>query len=111
MSKFLEFYNKINGDPVVTEEFKKIAEKYKLPAGVKISDLSNEVLTALIPVAEKAGFEFTVEEVKAYLKKSDEGELSDDELEAVAGGKNEVYETHNHYTIVCEAIGATTVNQ
>jgi len=87
MSKFLEFYNSINTDPAVGAEFKKIAEKYNIPPGASLIDFSDEVLAALIPAAEKAGFEFTLEEVKEYFKRSDGGELSEDELEAIAGGK------------------------
>ena len=47
------------------------------------------VKEVLIPVAEEAGYAFTLEELKAFEKGMClEGELSENELEAVAGGMN-----------------------
>ena len=88
MSKFKGFYDKINSDAEIGAEFKKVLEEQKITPGTPFEKFSEENLNALIPLAKKAGFDFTLDEVKAFLKSNAEGgELSDDELEAVAGGK------------------------
>jgi hypothetical protein len=87
MSKFTEFYIKLTTEPAVSAEFDKIIKDMKIPDGTPFADLNDEQISALIPLAEKTGFEFTLEEVKAYFAKMGNDELSDSELEAVAGGK------------------------
>ncbi len=40
----------------------------------------------IIPIAKEAGYEFTLSELKEYAREITSSPLSDDELEAVAGG-------------------------
>ena len=99
MNKFKQFYDKINGDAEIGAELKKVLNEHKLPEGTPFADLNDEQLAALIPVAEKAGLKFTLEEVKEYFAKIGGGALSDDELEAVAGGKSD------GPALICETLG------
>ena len=48
-------------------------------------DKEGAVAAVIIPVAKEAGFNFTVDDFKAAFDNG-EGEASEDELEAVAGG-------------------------
>lgn len=41
-----------------------------------------------IQIAEDSGYSFTLEDLQAYIAQHNNGELSEDELEAVAGGHN-----------------------
>lgn len=63
-----------------------LKEKEKDYAGIK--DARDSIIKEiLLPVAEKAGYSFTEEELKEYEKNlQPQGELDEDELEAVAGG-------------------------
>jgi predicted ribosomally synthesized peptide with nif11-like leader len=107
MSKFRQFYDKINSDAEIGAEFKKVLEEQKIPAGTPFTDLNDEQILALIPVGQKAGFEFTLEEIKAYFAKMSNDELSDDELEAVAGGKNEPLLICETLGVICHGAGVT----
>ena len=71
------------------------AEKQKSEEGVVINRTEEEkrdiIANIILPVAKEAGFEFTTEEWLEVAKEAEEkqkrtGELSDDELDAVAGG-------------------------
>jgi predicted ribosomally synthesized peptide with nif11-like leader len=90
MSKYIDFYNKISADANFTAEYKKIMDGKGIPAGTPFSALPIDTLKALIPLAASAGFDFTLEELQARFSKKSGDELSDDELEAVAGGKGKV---------------------
>ena len=49
------------------------------------------VAEVLIPVAKAAGYDFTLEDLKAFEKSMQvEGELSENELESVAGGGDHI---------------------
>ncbi|MDR1705565.1 MAG: Nif11-like leader peptide family RiPP precursor [Clostridiales bacterium] len=87
MSKIADFYSKVVSDTALFEDYKKIVAEQKIPSDTKFEDLSDGNIEALLPLAKKAGFTFTVEEIRAGLPKKQEGELSDDELDAVAGGQ------------------------
>ena len=99
MSKFKQFYDKINSDTEIGAELKKVLNEQKIPDGTPFEDLNDEQLAALIPVAEKAGLKFTLGEVKEYFAKVGGGALSDDELESVAGGKSD------GPVLICETLG------
>lgn len=109
MSKFNEFYNKVSSDPTLGAAYAKVIEEQKIPAGTEFKDFTDENLTALLPIAKQAGLDFTLEEVKTYLAG---GELSDDELEAVAGGSkgaNSNTAGDNGTQVHCTGVGGGTV--
>lgn len=78
-NKFVDFYAKVMQSP---EEHAKVA-------AIAAGGATEETFDKLIAYAKESGFDFTKEEVVEYFKTnfSDKGELTDDDLEAVAGGK------------------------
>jgi predicted ribosomally synthesized peptide with nif11-like leader len=89
MENVKAFYEKVMKDQ---ELFNKIGQVRKdEPGGLE---------AAILKVAAEQKYDFTVEEMKSFLeaeakKMEASGELSDSELEAVAGGKNNVLWTVN----------------
>ena len=79
MNKVAEFYAK------VMEEKETAAEFAEAMGGKTMNELGDAEYEKLGKLAEKLGFAISVEEAKSYLS-STEGELSDGELDAVAGG-------------------------
>lgn len=53
----------------------------------KINDRARVAEAVIIPVAKEAGFDFTVEELRAYLAEMPE-KVAEGELEDVAGGQD-----------------------
>lgn len=82
MSKVAEFYQKAMADPAAKAELAAILN------GKDIAAATEEDLAKIGEVAKKLGYEITVEEAKEYLNPA-EAELSDDDLDAVAGGKGD----------------------
>ena len=78
MSKFNDFYKKVMED----EKIK--AEVIEVLGDDTFEKASDEKLAKIGEIAKKAGYEFTLEEAKAHFEG---GELDEDELDAVAGGK------------------------
>jgi len=80
MGKFVDFYVKMMETPEAQKKFGEI-----------MANGSNEkALDELIALAKEYGFDFTKEEVIEYYKANvgnDSAELTDADLEAVAGGK------------------------
>ena len=75
------FFNKIKEDSALAQELKDAHEDYK---GNK-SDKTAIFAAVVIPVASSAGFHFTLDDFNALVDNA-EGEISEDELDAVAGG-------------------------
>ena len=73
MSQMKELYAKVASDSALQA---KLAEIAKAPSEEKY-----------IAFAKDAGFEVSIDDVKSYLDDSKKGDLSDDELDMVAGGK------------------------
>ncbi len=86
MNKVAEFYQKAMSDESSKEKIGKIL------CGKTISDATDEELVEIGKIAEELGFDITLEEAKAYLF-PDEEMLSDDELDAFAGGKGDTHIT------------------
>ncbi len=63
---------------------KKIKDAEKAYTGDK-SDKDAAIAAVFIPIAAQAGFNFTVDDFKAAFDTNEEGEASEDELNAVAG--------------------------
>lgn len=72
------FFSKLKEDEALGKKFADAQAAYK-------GDKEGTVAAVIIPVAKEAGFNFTVEDFNAAFNKG-EGEASEDELEAVAGG-------------------------
>lgn len=84
MDKFKDFYTRAMSDDAVRAEVKKILGK------TPVEDATDEQLLQLGTLAKTLGINISLDEAKEYLGNADadeEGELSDEELEAVAGGK------------------------
>ena len=83
MSKMKELYEKVAADSELQAKFAEITKNAEA-AG---EEATKEKLTAF---AKEAGYDVTIEELQAFFKElteSKEGELSDSELDHVAGGK------------------------
>jgi len=83
MDNMKKLYEKVAADSVLREKFNKIMASAE-QAG---AEQTMEKLTAF---AKEAGFEVTAEEIATFftaMSEKSEGELTDSELDAVAGGK------------------------
>lgn len=99
MNKINKFYKKVLTDESLKNEIALIL------SGKEVTEATDEELVQIGKIAEKLGFNITIGEAKNYFT-SDEAELSDDELEAVAGGdKGDHYETK---VIVCQVGGSAS---
>ena len=77
------FFEALSKDESIQQALKAKELAY---TGIK-EDREAIVKEVLIPVAEEAGYDFTLEELKEFEKgMRPEGELDENELEAVAGG-------------------------
>ena len=84
MSQMKALYEKVAADLTLQEKFKSIMERAK-EAGEEATG------QALLGFAEEAGFSVDLSEAQEFfrnLAQSQEGELSDQELDMVAGGKS-----------------------
>ena len=77
--KIAEFYAK------VTEDAELKAKVAKILGGNDITTATDEQLKAIGEVAKENGYSFTLDEVKEFIVSGDV-QLSDDELDNVAGG-------------------------
>ncbi len=83
MSNMKELYEKVAADSTLQAKFAAIMKDAE-----KAGNATREKLTAF---AKEAGYDVTIEEVQAFFKElteSKERELSDSELDHVAGGKS-----------------------
>lgn len=81
MSKMSDFYTKVISDVELRCKLNAILD------GKDITSLTDEELMKIGEIAKEAGFDITLEEAKAYLA-SEAKDLSDEALDAVAGGIN-----------------------
>ena len=72
------FFQKVDANEALAKKLKDAKAAYK-------GDKDAAIAAVIIPIAAEEGFKFAVEDVKAYFEKG-EGEASEDELNAVAGG-------------------------
>ena len=79
MSKFQDFYAKVLADEGAKKEISSIL------AGKALEAASDEQLEKIGGLAKRLGFEITVAEAREFMKKGDK-KLSEDDLDAVAGG-------------------------
>lgn len=81
MSKMSDFYAKVISDETLRSRMNEVL------GGKDIADASDEDLKKIGEIAKEAGFDISIDEAKAYLA-SDAKDLSDEALDAVAGGIN-----------------------
>ena len=80
-SKISEFYAKVMADENLKAKLEKIL------SGKEITEASDDQLKQIGDIAKELGYNFTLEDVKDFIKSGDV-QLSDDALDAVAGGVN-----------------------
>ena len=100
MSKFNDFYSRINEDEAIKAEIGAVL------GGNSFENATDEQLKNIGEIAKKAGFDFALDEVKEFFAC---GELDDDDLDAVAGGKGETYYI-DQYLYVCNQGGQAGVD-
>lgn len=101
MSKMQELYNKAAKDPALQEKFNQILTEKE-----KDGDKGTE--EKLLQFAKREGYEISIEEMKAFFEgmvTKEQGELSDTELDQVAGGKS----TQGTMSIYLSVISVGTV--
>ena len=84
MGKMKQLYEKVGEDSTLQEKFNEILEAAQ-KAGPE------ETEKKLVAFAKEAGYEVSLDEMKDFFKElaeNDKGELSDAELDMVAGGKS-----------------------
>ena len=74
-----EFIKKVNSDKTLNAKFKAL-----LPKDQKDADKEDFISEKIVPFAKEAGYDLVAEDFKVDEPAS--GEISDEELEAVAGG-------------------------
>lgn len=87
MDKFSEFYQKVSADEKATRKFMDIVKDKDF------SKLTESDFEKLVPLAETLGFDITAKEAYDHFC-GDISELDEEQLDMVAGGKNDVYK---HY--------------
>lgn len=104
MKKMRELYKKVAADSALQTKFKEIL-------GTAEKDGKESTEAKLLTFAHEAGFEVTMEEANAFLKTLSEdqkGELSQEELDMVAGGKGGVLLSIGTLGLMCAAGSAVS---
>jgi len=66
-------------------------------------------LGAVVELAQSKGYDITVEEAKAYIRDQANQELSDEQLDAVAGGKSHHHRSHKQLSTSVAANATSNV--
>ena len=90
------FFDKVKEDATLVKKIKDAEAAYKGNKSDKVAEFAEIV----IPVAAQAGFTFTVDDFKAAYY-NNEGEASENELDAVAGG---VFYCKGNYYAHCDSV-------
>jgi len=82
------FYEELAKNEALQGKFEVIGKKYE---GQKFDEVQMDLIcqNEILPIAKESGFEFTLAELKEYkqeVTQPQSGKLSDEELDAVAGG-------------------------
>lgn len=97
MNKITEFYSKAILDDTMKKKLNDILK------GVDINSANDSQLKKIGEIANEMGYDISLEEAKAFIN-AEELSLSDEDLDAVAGGgKGDRYETDIH---VCQIGGS-----
>jgi hypothetical protein len=100
-----KFYEKVNGDEELQKKIKALADSY---TGDK-SDEKAAFEAVIAPIAKEAGYEFTYEEAMEAAEEAEDGEITEDEAAAAAGGFAVCWVvgggTGDSYTTVCKYVG------
>ena len=104
MSNMNDLYNKVAGDPILQQKFSRIMADAE-QAGQEATE------EKLLAFAWEAGFEVSIAEIQAFFQgmaAQTEGELSDAELDQVAGGKSQSGGVNVFLTVVLTTVCALT---
>lgn len=88
MDKFTAFYHKVTTDEALATRVAEI-----LGDDDEIENVTDEQLQQLSALAKEIDFDISVEEAKEYFKREDDEQLTNAELEMVAGGKGDKSDT------------------
>jgi len=97
MLQMQELYEKVSKDEALQEKFARIMNAGKS---------NEETAKGLIDFAKDAGFDIIMEEIQAFFKElseKKEGEISEAELDSVAGGKGGGSVYISKSTLICPA--------
>ena len=81
VNKITEFYAKVMADEKLKSKLEKILD------GKDITEATDEQLEQIGDIAKELDYDITLEEAKEFIKEG-EFQLSDEDLDAVAGGTN-----------------------
>jgi predicted ribosomally synthesized peptide with nif11-like leader len=70
---------------------------------------SSTGLASVVEFASSKGYDISIDEAKAYIKDQAKQELSDDQLDSVAGGKGHHHSTGAHVAQTTEAVSTVAV--
>lgn len=105
MDRINEFYTRALSEEASAKELARIL------GTTPVSDATDEMLEQIGALAGKLGYEISAGEARDYLNSKDEsenGELADDELDAIAGGKGETIELVEY---ICAVGGQAEVDK
>lgn len=90
-----KFYDKLAQDAALAEKLNALDKDFAEKNGTSVDDAAmreKAVEAIIIPLAKEAGLPFTLEELKEYEQEQlKEMNLSEDELDQVAGGKRKYH--------------------
>lgn len=106
MSQMNELYEKVSQDTTLQEKFNKIMQDEEEAGEQKTGE-------RLVAFAQEAGFSVNLEEIQGYFKdlvEKKDGQLSDVELDMVAGGKSTIGGLGIACTVVTVGIGCAAAS-
>ena len=65
-------------------------------------------IASIVDIAKGKGYDITLEEAKAYIQSQAKKELSDEQLDAVAGGKGHHHHHHHHGSVATQVNAVQT---
>jgi predicted ribosomally synthesized peptide with nif11-like leader len=84
MSKINDFYEEVKNNPALFEKLNALNEQYSEVNDENIDDISIHVVN----IAREYGYDFTAADFRSFVHRTKSSEeLSDEQLEAVAGGE------------------------
>jgi len=105
IEKVKAFYKELEANEELQKKIAAADAAYNGDTG----DKKAAVEAIVLPIAKEAGFDFTAEELLSFNYNVEEGELFEEELQAVAGGIAYCFlfgfGTENSNTTICKYIG------
>ena len=104
-----KFYEKLAQDAALAEKLNALDKDFAEKNGASTDDVAmreKAVEAIIIPLAKEAGLPFTLEELKEYEQEQlKEMNLSEDELDQVAGGKYKLRNNPPRRKAACAIVG------